>query len=78
VFATGFRYEMQHLDGLLECDPDGRPIIRNCESTRAKGLYVLGYRFGRTFASPYLRGIARDAEYVASRIAERGASKKRT
>ena len=68
VFATGFRYETRHLDGLLEYDPDGRPLLRNCESTRAAGLYLLGYRFGRTFASPYLRGIARDAEYVASHI----------
>lgn len=69
VFATGFRYETQQLDALLEFDPDGRPCVRNCESTRARGLYLLGYRFGRTFASPYLRGIARDAEYVANRIA---------
>ena len=68
VFATGFRYETQHLAGLLEFDPDGRPLVRKCESTRARGLYLLGYRFGRTFASPYLRGIARDAEYVAKRI----------
>ena len=29
----------------------------------------MGFRFGRTFASPYLRGIARDAEYVAEHIA---------
>jgi putative flavoprotein involved in K+ transport len=69
VFATGFRYETQHLDGLLEFDPDGRPLVRNCESTRAAGLFLLGYRFGRTFASPYLRGIARDAEYLTGRIA---------
>jgi putative flavoprotein involved in K+ transport len=70
VLATGFRYETQHLDGLLELDPDGRPLLRNCESTLAGGLYLLGYRFGRTFASPYLRGIARDAEYIAGRIAQ--------
>jgi putative flavoprotein involved in K+ transport len=70
VFATGFRYETQHLNGLLDFDRDGRPLIRNCESTRANGLYLLGYRFGRTFASPYIRGIGRDAEYVASRIAK--------
>ena len=69
VFATGFGYETKQLDGLLEFDPDGRPLVRNCESTRVSGLYLLGYRFGRKFASPYLRGIARDAEYVASRIA---------
>jgi cation diffusion facilitator CzcD-associated flavoprotein CzcO len=69
VFSTGFHYETRHLDDLLEVDPDGRPLLRNCESTRAAGLYLLGYRFGRTFASPYLRGIARDAQYVASQIA---------
>ena len=70
VFATGFRYETQHLKDLLELDTYGRPLIHNCESTRTRGIYLLGYRFGRTFASPYLRGIARDAEYIASRIAE--------
>ena len=69
VFATGFRYASDHLDQLVARDPDGRPLVKNCESTRTRGLYLLGFRFGRTFASPYLRGIARDAEYVAERIA---------
>jgi putative flavoprotein involved in K+ transport len=69
VFATGFNYALDHLAGLLDLDADGRPIVRNCESPRVPGLFLLGFRFGRTFASPYLRGIARDAEYVASRIA---------
>jgi putative flavoprotein involved in K+ transport len=72
VFSTGFRYDTRHLDDLLAFDPDGRPLVRNCESTRVRGLYLLGYRYGRTFASPYLRGIARDAEYVAKRIARAG------
>lgn len=70
VFATGFRYGTRHLNGLLDFDQDGRPLVRNCESTRTSGLYLLGVRFGRTFASPYIRGIARDAEYVAHRIAQ--------
>jgi len=39
------------------------------EIIRTTVLYLLGLRFGRTFASPFLRGIARDAEYVARRIA---------
>ncbi|HEV2914415.1 MAG TPA: NAD(P)-binding domain-containing protein [Pyrinomonadaceae bacterium] len=72
VFATGFRYATEHLDRLIARDPDGRPLVKNCESTRTRGLYLLGFRFGRTFASPYLRGIARDAEYVAERIASEG------
>lgn len=69
VFATGFRYAVEHLKEVVDLDPDGRPLVKNCESTRAPGMFLLGYRFGRTFASPYLRGIARDAEYVAERIA---------
>jgi len=69
VFATGFEYAKEHLKEVVDLDPDGRPIVKNCESTRVPGMFLLGYRFGRTFASPYLRGIARDAEYVAERIA---------
>ena len=69
VFATGFTYSSEHLKGLVDLDRDGRPIVKNCESTQSRGLFLMGYRFGRTFASPYLRGIARDAEYVADRIA---------
>ena len=69
VFATGFRYALEHLKEVVDLDPDGRPLVKNWQSTRVPGMFLLGYRFGRTFASPYLRGIARDAEYVAERIA---------
>ena len=70
VFATGFDYAKEHMKELVDLDPDGRPLVKNCESTRTPGLFLLGFRFGRTFASPYLRGIARDAEYIAQRIAQ--------
>jgi putative flavoprotein involved in K+ transport len=70
VFATGFGYALEHLKEVVDLDPDGRPLVKNCESTRTPGMFLLGYRFGRTFASPYLRGIARDAVFVAERIAE--------
>jgi len=69
VFATGFDYAREHLKEVVDLDPDGRPLVKNCESTRTPGVFLLGYRFGRTFASPYLRGIARDAKFVAERIA---------
>ena len=69
VFATGFSYAVAHLREVVDLDPDGRPLVKNCESTRTPGLFLLGFRFGRTFASPYLRGIARDAEFVGERIA---------
>jgi len=70
VFATGFDYAKEHLKEVVDLDPDGRPLVKNCESTRTRGVFLLGYRFGRTFASPYLRGIARDADYIAKRIAQ--------
>jgi putative flavoprotein involved in K+ transport len=69
VFATGFSYAVAHLKEVVDLDPDGRPLVKNCESTRVPGVFLLGYRFGRTFASPYLRGIARDAKFMAERIA---------
>lgn len=69
VFATGFHHDTRHLGDLIERDEQGWPIARRCESRRTPGVYVLGSRFARNLASPYLRGIARDAEVVAERIA---------
>lgn len=69
VCATGFRYDVGHLGGLVDVSPDGHPLVTDCASRRTPGLYLLGTRFSRTFASPYLRGIARDAAFVARRIA---------
>jgi putative flavoprotein involved in K+ transport len=71
VFATGYSYATPHLGSLFRWPANGRPRVRRCESLDAPGLFVLGIHFGRTFASPYLRGIARDAGYVARRIARR-------
>jgi hypothetical protein len=73
VFATGMEYAVPHLAGLVGFDPDGRPLVCCCESTLTANLFLLGFKFGRTFASPYIRGIARDAAYVAKRIAGRSA-----
>ena len=70
VYATGFRYAAAHLGELVERDRDGWPIVdRHAASVRSPGLYLLGLRFGRSIASPYLRGISRDAVHVARRIA---------
>lgn len=68
VFATGYRESAPLRNGLTPVDPDGRPIVRNCRVSGTPGLFWLGYRYGRNFASPYLRGIARDAEYVAELV----------
>jgi putative flavoprotein involved in K+ transport len=71
VFATGFRYAAPHLGARVLAESDGRPRVRACRSVADPAVWVLGARFSRTFASPYIRGIARDAEYVARRIARR-------
>jgi putative flavoprotein involved in K+ transport len=69
VFATGFDHATPHLDGLVDYDGDGWPLVRRNQSLRTPGLYVVGSRYARSIASPYLRGIARDAAYVARHIA---------
>jgi len=71
VFATGYDYSLDHLKGLFDFDLAGNPRICCCESLKVKNVYLLGYRFGRTFASPYIRGIGRDAEFIAQTIATR-------
>jgi putative flavoprotein involved in K+ transport len=69
VFATGFDTVTSHLGDLVERDAAGIPILKKCESRRTPGLYLLGCRYGRTLGSTFLRGIARDAAYVARKIA---------
>lgn len=70
VLATGYRYATAHLGDLVELDERGHPVVdRHSASTRAPNLYVLGLRFGRSVASSAIRGIRRDAEHVAERIA---------
>jgi cation diffusion facilitator CzcD-associated flavoprotein CzcO len=68
VFATGFEYAVDHVRHLVESGARGQRL-RDCESADTPGLYFLGLRQCRTFASAYLRGIARDARAVAARIA---------
>lgn len=68
VFATGFQYALDHVRHLVGSDAL-RPRLRDCESAVTPGLYFLGLRRCRTFASAYLRGIGRDASAVAARIA---------
>jgi putative flavoprotein involved in K+ transport len=68
VFATGFRYDTSHLGALVQRDEKGRPSVRACESRNTPRLFLLGLRFGRTFASQYIRGIARDAQFITKQI----------
>jgi putative flavoprotein involved in K+ transport len=69
VFATGFTHDTRHLGELVERDAADWPVADRCQSRRTPGIYVLGSRYANSLASPYLRGIARDAELVAAAIA---------
>jgi putative flavoprotein involved in K+ transport len=69
VLATGFRPVTAHLGALADVDAGGWPVAHRCRSPREPRLAFVGARFARTFASPYIRGIARDAAFVARRIA---------
>jgi putative flavoprotein involved in K+ transport len=69
VLATGFTPVTAHLGPLVDVDAGGWPVVQRCRAPRDRRLLFVGARFGRTFASPYIRGIARDAAYVARRIA---------
>ncbi|HTL39049.1 MAG TPA: FAD-dependent oxidoreductase [Kofleriaceae bacterium] len=70
VFATGYRYAVDHLRDLVVLDDHGHPIVdRHSASVRAPNLYVLGLRYGRSVRSSAIAGICDDARHVARRIA---------
>jgi len=72
VFATGYRYETPFLSAEVERAPASRqPLADRNESRSWPGLFVLGMPCARSLASPFLRGIARDAPFVARRIRDR-------
>ncbi|MCP4445046.1 MAG: NAD(P)-binding domain-containing protein [Myxococcales bacterium] len=71
VLATGFEHSAWHLGRTVKRDSKKRPLTSNCESTELPDLFVLGTKFSRNLASSFLRGIARDAQVVADRIASR-------
>jgi len=72
VLATGYRYET----GLLPADVarasgDGQPLADDCESRSWRNLFIVGMPCVRGLNSPFLRGIASDAAWVARQIANR-------
>ncbi|MFZ2015317.1 MAG: NAD(P)/FAD-dependent oxidoreductase [Nocardioides sp.] len=68
VFATGYRPHLDYLDELGALT-DGGPRHTGGISTTHPGLAYVGIEFQRSYASNTLRGVNRDAEYVAPAIA---------
>ncbi len=71
VFATGFRPNWDYLGSLgVTGDSAKNGDIRSGVSMRIPGLYFVGFSGQRSFSSATLRGVGRDAGFVATRIAE--------
>ncbi|GAA4687343.1 putative flavoprotein involved in K+ transport [Promicromonospora umidemergens] len=69
VLATGFRPGLPYLAGLGASDRAGAPRQRRGLSTTHPGLGYVGLEWQRSFSSATIRGVGRDAAYVARRLA---------
>lgn len=68
VWATGYRYTVNHLHDLL---PDGPIQLSEMESLAVPGLYFLGLDQQRSYRSRFLRGIRSDARRLGQILATR-------
>jgi putative flavoprotein involved in K+ transport len=68
VFATGYRPHVNYLRDLGALT-DGLPRHAGGISTTHPGLAYVGIEFQRSYASNTLRGVHRDADYIAPAIA---------
>lgn len=68
ILATGYRPEVGYLEVLGALDPRGRPLQSRGLSATHRGLGFVGLEWQRSLASATLRGVGRDAEYVAHRL----------
>ena len=73
LYATGFRPALSHLSSLdLSFDRHtGRPQLHDLESVSVSGLFFLGLDHGRNFQSRFIRGIRKDAAFLAKRLERR-------
>ena len=73
LYATGFRPALRHLAPLrIEyAGPTPLPVLRELESVSVPGLFFLGLDGARNFQSRFLRGIRRDAAFLAGKLEQR-------
>ncbi|MGC4938537.1 flavin-containing monooxygenase [Kribbella sp. DT2] len=69
LFATGYRPSLPYLRDLGAPAADGMPLHRRGLSTTYPRLVYLGLEFQRSFSSNTLRGVHRDAQFVAGALA---------
>ena len=68
VWCTGFHNDYSWIDGLGYSD-DGYPAERYGVTMDLEGLYFVGIKFQRSFASSLIGGVGRDAKHVVDHIA---------
>jgi putative flavoprotein involved in K+ transport len=68
ILATGYRPDVGYLAPLGALDPHGHPRQSRGLSTSHAGLGYLGLEWQRSPASASLRGVGRDARYLARRL----------
>ncbi|MCC9710613.1 NAD(P)/FAD-dependent oxidoreductase [Streptomyces sp. MNU76] len=69
VLATGYRPDLGYLAPLGALDQGGHPLHREGASTVHPGLAYVGLEWQRSLSSNSLRGVGRDANRVARRLA---------
>lgn len=67
LFATGFKSGLGYLKPLGALDADGRPCHRAGVSDSVPGLYYVGLFGQRSHASATLRGVDKDAKFIADK-----------
>ncbi|MFD6414296.1 FAD-dependent oxidoreductase, partial [Nocardia asteroides] len=68
--ATGYRPDLPYLAGLDGAlDADGNPRHREGIAIGVRGLAFVGLEWQRSLSSNSLRGVGRDAERIARRLA---------
>ena len=70
VWCTGFRPDTSWID-LPVFDPTGEPMQRRGVVDTQPGLYFLGGLFQYALASSMIRGVGRDAAYIADHLSAR-------
>ncbi|MEU0470248.1 NAD(P)-binding domain-containing protein [Amycolatopsis sp. NPDC006131] len=71
LLATGFRPGLSYLDKLGALGPAGTPKQHRGLSTTHPGLGFVGLEWQRSFSSATIRGVGRDAAYLARRLLKR-------
>ncbi|MBQ0926641.1 flavin-containing monooxygenase [Saccharopolyspora endophytica] len=69
ILATGYRPDVSYLQPLGALNPAGAPRHRRGLSLTCPGLGYVGLEWQTSFSSATLRGVHRDAHYVASHLA---------